>query len=298
MLKGFVFGKNPKNAGYTVFLRELYFGMDLFSSLYPFVFCSLASGSNGNCYYIANGEEGILIDAGISMRSIRKRLGEIGVTINRIKAVFITHDHSDHIKGVAALTQLLEIPVYASHECIESVRNNPDCRDIRTGALTAIGEAAEKHVIGLAVEGFHVSHDAPGSMGYHIRNSHNSITLATDLGYISEKVAFYLKKATVVVLESNYDEEMLHKSRYPRFLRERVSGARGHLGNRQAAEFLAEHFTPYMSHIFLCHLSKENNHPDLAMNTLREKFSNRGIDTGETILRTLPRGARTEPFYF
>lgn len=272
--------------------------MDLFSSLYPFVFCSLASGSNGNCYYIGNGEEGILIDAGISLRSIRKRLSEIGVGIHRIKAVFITHDHSDHIKGVAALTDLLEIPVFASRECVDSIRNNPDCRNIRQSALVGLDETKEKHMIGLAIEGFHVSHDAPGTMGYHIRNSHNSITLATDLGYISEKVAHYLKKASVVVLESNYDEEMLHNSRYPRYLRERVSGARGHLGNRQAAEFLADHYAPHLSHIFLCHLSKENNHPDLALKTLTERLAGRGINSEETIIRTLPRGARTEPFYF
>jgi len=272
--------------------------MDLFSAQYPFVFCSLASGSNGNCYYIGNGEEGILVDVGISLRSIRKRLSEIGVGISRIKAVFVTHDHTDHIKGLAALTMQQTIQVFASTETIMAIQKNPDCHGISADCLFHLNDRETVKLAGLGIENFSVSHDAPGASGYYIRNSHNSITIATDLGYISEKVAGYLKKSTIVVIESNYDEEMLQKSRYPRYLRERISGGIGHLSNRQTSDFLADHIAPHMSHIFLCHLSKENNHPELALKTLEHTLRQRGKSTDTTLIRALPRGARTEPFYF
>lgn len=272
--------------------------MDLFSAQFPFVFCSLASGSNGNCYYIGNGDEGILVDAGISLRSIRKRLWEFRVGINRIKAVFITHDHTDHIKGLAALTKLQQIQVFASSETINAIQKNSDCHSIPPDCLCPLNDRENVLLAGLGIENFSVSHDAPGASGYYIRNSHNSITIATDLGYISEKVAGYLKKSTIVVIESNYDEEMLQNSRYPRYLRERISGGIGHLSNRQASDFLADHYAPHMSHIFLCHLSKENNQPELALKTLEQSLHSRGKSTASTLIRTLPRGARTEPFYF
>lgn len=269
--------------------------MDLFSSLYPFSFCSLASGSNGNCYYVGNGDEGILIDAGITLRSIRKRLSEVGIPMKQIKAILISHAHIDHIKGLSALANTHALPVYASFQTCEGILRNWSASGIRRDLLHTIEDGEKVQLAGLLVETFAVSHDAAGALGYHIRNSHNSITIATDLGFICEKASRYLSLASMLVIESNYDDEMLTNGRYPLQLQKRIRGDKGHLSNVQAADYLTQHYHAGMKQIFLCHLSQHNNTPELALKTLHQHFIDKKVSRSpETVIRALPRGARTE----
>lgn len=269
--------------------------MDLFSALSPFVFCSLASGSNGNCYYVGNGDEGILIDAGIGLRSIRKRLKEIGVALKQVKAVFITHDHIDHIRGLSALVNSMNLPVYATKETWEGISNNRATSDISPEKHCPITEEKTLLLIGFQITPFSVSHDASGAVGFHVLNSHHSLCLATDLGHIGERAGHYLKKASMLVLESNYDEEMLTNGRYPVYLQNRIRGDKGHLGNNQTADFLAENYHPGMKHILLCHLSEHNNTANLVLSTLRNRLTEQNVNLHpDTSIRTLPRMARTE----
>lgn len=260
-------------------------------------FCSLSSGSSGNCYFAGSSEEGILIDAGISARRIRKTLEEIGVGLERIRGIFITHDHIDHISALTILTKKYRIPVFCTEGTWKGILRNRATFDLDQSMFGGAVNGAPLHIAGLTVESFPVSHDAHEAVGYHISNASKSITIATDLGIIGEHAARYLKKADVMVIESNYDEEMLMKGRYPDQLKYRVHGNLGHMCNAHTAEFIAGSYHKGVSHILLCHLSAENNTPAKALETLSSVLSARGVELHpHTEIHTLPRGTRSQLF--
>ncbi len=239
-------------------------------------FCSLSSGSSGNCYYIGNGFQGILIDAGISATSIRRFLGSINVSLQTIMAVFISHNHSDHIKGLEVLIRKNHIPVFTTENIWKSIsprnRISSDC--VREIPLEQI-----VHLAGFDIEVFKVSHDAPETIGFHISFGDKKITIATDLGYICQTSAKYIKEANLLVIESNYDEELLTNGGYPEFLKARIKSDKGHLANHQSSEFLAGIINEGLSHICLAHLSKNNNTPEHALATLENTLRVKGIIT-------------------
>ncbi len=264
---------------------------------HPFEFCTLASGSSGNCHYVGNGEEGILIDAGISTRRIRKSLEEIGGGIDRIKAIFITHDHIDHIGALTRLTKKHQIPVYCTDGTWKGILRNHKTFDVDQSMYREIRPFRRYLAGGFAIEAFPTSHDAHGSVGYHISDNVKSITIATDLGYICDNVAPYLRKCDAMVIESNYDENMLLFGRYPQHLKDRIHGPTGHLCNKHTAGFLADNYRKEITHIILGHLSAENNTPDRALETLHEAFQSKGIQLNGTIVKALARGERSELFH-
>ncbi len=267
--------------------------------LFPvkFQFCSLSSGSSGNCYFIGSSSEGILVDAGISARSIRKILEEIGVGLPLIRGIFITHDHIDHIKGLTILTRKHNIPVYCTVGTWKGILRNRTTFDLEQSLFHKMVPGETIHLAGLGIEAFPVSHDAHEAVGYHIANQSKSITIATDLGVIGDQAAHYLRKADVMVIESNYDEEMLLTGRYPEQLKQRVHGSLGHMCNAHTAEFIASNYHSRLSHILLCHLSAENNTPVKALATLAQTFDLKGIQIHpELIINALPRGSRSELF--
>ena len=269
--------------------------MDLFSALYPFEFCSLASGSSGNSYYIGNGDEGLLIDAGISSRQIVASLAESGISMSQIKAILITHDHSDHIKGLATLANKYSLPVMATPDCLKGISKHPLTGELDKDLMQAIKTRKSFRLAGLEITPFSVPHDGMGNVGYHVRNSHASLTLATDLGVLTDEAIHYLKASTAIVLESNYDEELLQKGSYPPYLKQRIRSHHGHLSNADAATFLQQHFHPCIQHIFLCHLSQHNNHPELAMESAL-KALNGAADANKRVT-VLPRGQRSPLFH-
>ncbi len=249
--------------------------MDLFSHLSHFELCSFGSGSSGNCYYVGNTESAILVDAGINSRSIVKGLEEAGKNIRNIQGILITHDHIDHIKGLPDITQKFNTKVFATAKTWEAIQQNRFTRNVRPGCFQEI-ESEKTFTIGsFSITPFPVSHDAADANGYSISNSQRVLSIATDLGYISSVAAAYMKRSNILVLESNYDEEMLENGPYPAYLKDRIRGNNGHLSNEQTAHFLAENIHPELTHVFLAHLSDHNNKPEKAINTVLDKMHSR-----------------------
>jgi phosphoribosyl 1,2-cyclic phosphodiesterase len=238
-------------------------------------FCSLSSGSSGNCYYIGNEFHGILIDAGISATSIRKFLKNMNIPMDSIMGILITHNHIDHIKGLEVLTRRNHIPAFTTGKIWESILS-PN-KNISRDCIREIPYQKKFNLANFEIEAFPVYHDAPETIGFQICAGGKKITIATDLGHICETAAPYIKDSNLLVLESNYDEQMLENGRYPNFLKERIRSDNGHLGNHQTSTFLADIFSDSINHICLAHLSKNNNTPEKALETLLNTFSERDI---------------------
>ncbi|MDR1698440.1 MAG: MBL fold metallo-hydrolase [Prevotellaceae bacterium] len=254
------------------------------------------SGSSGNCFYIGNAMRGVLIDAGVSVRTIKKRLGDIGIGFENLYGIFVTHDHFDHVKTVSKLSEKHNIPVYTTRTIFEGINRIPHVRPKIYNSRKEIVVNEPVRLGEFTVTAFPVSHDGTENVGYTIEYRDKYFTLATDLGYICENAARQIRRANYLVLESNFDEEMLENGSYPIFLKRRIKCPTGHLSNEQTAEFLSENFHNDLKHIFLCHLSQQNNTPEKAYQTTAEKLISKGISVENnvklTVLnRTMPTGA-------
>jgi len=238
-------------------------------------FWSLSSGSSGNCYYLGNEFHGILIDAGISATSIRKFLKNMDIPMQTIMGVLITHNHVDHIKGLELLTRKNNLPAFTTHKIWKSILT-PD-KKISPDCIHEIPLRQGFQLAGFDIEAFPVCHDAPETIGFHICTCDKKITIVTDLGHICQTAALYIKAANLLVIESNYDEEMLDSGKYPHFLKSRIKSDHGHLGNYQTAAFLADNISENLNIICLAHLSKNNNTPEKVLQTLQQTFTERGI---------------------
>lgn len=238
-------------------------------------FCSLSSGSSGNCYYLGNEFHGILIDAGISATSIRKYLKDMDISMQTIMGVLITHNHIDHIRGLEVLTRKNSLPAFTTNKVWKSILTLQN--KITSDCIREIPLQKKFHLAGFDIEAFPVCHDAPETIGFHICAGEKKITIATDLGHICQTAAPYVKAANLLVIESNYDERMLVNGKYPQYLKARIQSDHGHLGNHQTSVFLADIISDNLSNICLAHLSKNNNSPEIALQTLEQTFSERGI---------------------
>jgi phosphoribosyl 1,2-cyclic phosphodiesterase len=238
-------------------------------------FCSLSSGSSGNCYYLGNEFHGILIDAGISATTIRKYLKNIDISMQTIMGVLVTHNHSDHIRGLEVLTRRNHLPAFTTPKIWDSILS--PYVNISRDCIREIHLQEKFHLAGFDIEAFPVYHDAPETIGFQICAGDKKIIIATDLGHICQTAAPYIKDANLLVIESNYDEEMLINGRYPYYLKARIQSDHGHLGNLQTSVFLADIISDNLTHICLAHLSKNNNTPEKALQTLLQTFSEKGI---------------------
>lgn len=218
-------------------------------------------------------------------------MNEIGRRLINIKAIFVTHDHIDHIKGIQELTQSNKIPVYATASTLKGITMNRFTANVDLSCLHAITYESPIIIGGIKITAFEVDHDAEGAAGYHIENSHQKITIATDLGQIGRRAAHYLQQSNVMVLESNYDEKMLAEGPYPPYLQERIRSKKGHLGNHQTAEFLANCLANNTSHVFLAHLSEHNNRSEIALRTIQKAV---GYRDSRPLVQCLPRKQRSE----
>ena len=232
-----------------------------FMSLY---IASLNSGSNGNCYYIGNDTDAVLVDVGISCRETEKRMKLAGLDICKVKAIFVSHEHGDHIKGVSTLANRYMLPVYITSL---TAKNGPILirhlsKPFAAGEVVSIGS--------LNVTAFAKKHDANDPHSFIISYNDTTVGVFTDIGIACNEVVNYFKQCHAVFLESNYDEAMLENGRYPIHLKNRIRGGEGHLSNRQALELFLQHRPSFMSHILLSHLSKENNDPQLATDLFME----------------------------
>lgn len=251
-------------------------------------FYSLSSGSSGNCYYLGNGQGGILIDAGIPGSSVIRFLKMASVPVASIMGILVTHNHTDHTRGLEYLTRRSFLPVFTTPGVRKSILSPK--RRIAPESIREITPEQKFHLAGFDIVAFPVSHDAPETIGFHIRSGEKAITIATDLGYICNTAALYIRAANLLVIESNYDEQMLINGKYPWFLKERIRSDRGHLGNHQVSSFLAGIIGGTLSHICLAHLSNNNNTPELALQTLNNTLAEKGILlNGKTSISVLNR---------
>jgi len=264
---------------------------ELFAPETKYKLISLASGSNGNCYYLGTSEYGILIDAGISFRIIKKYLREYGIAIETIVAVLVTHDHADHIKSLAGFGAKMNIPVYATETVHYGIERSFYVQDKLVGSRRFIEKGKSFDINEFTVTAFDVPHDTIENVGYQIAIGDKTIVIITDVGRITDTVMYYAATANHLILESNYDEEMLRNGSYPYYLKKRITSGMGHLSNRLAGELLSAVYHEKMNEIWLCHLSKDNNLPELAYNTAENALRERGIIVGkDVILKTLSRG--------
>lgn len=227
---------------------------------------SLNSGSNGNCYYIGNEEEAILVDAGISCRETERRMNRLGLSIRKVKAIFVSHEHSDHIRGIHSIVKKHRIPVYITPETMQQGRLYLD----ETLVYTFTAQEAVT-VGGLSVTAFVKHHDAADPHSFTVSGNHTTIGVFTDIGTPCDQLIHHFQRCHAAFLETNYDEVMLEQGRYPHFLKNRIRGGKGHLSNSQALELFRAYRPPFMSHVLLSHLSRDNNNPELAAALFRSE---------------------------
>lgn len=242
-------------------------------------FCPLFSGSGGNSYYIGSSEKGILIDAGRSAKQLEIMLQKCQIDISAIKAIFITHEHSDHIKGLRVFASRYGFPVYASSGTLEALNDMGCLNDSKFKSFRIDSKGMD--CAGLSVKPFKTSHDSAESMGYRVKTSDGrKVTICTDVGYLSDEVHNNLCGSDMAVLESNHDVGMLENGPYPYTLKRRILSETGHLSNADCAAELCELTKSGTTRFVLVHLSEHNNTPELAFQTSLCSLSLLGLKKG------------------
>lgn len=233
---------------------------------------SLNSGSNGNCYYIGNEEEAILVDAGISCRETERRMKRLDLPMQRLKAIFISHEHNDHINGVAVLSKKYQLPVYIT------TRTEKFCSFELDKKLVKRFKAGKPVTIGrLQVSAFQKEHDAEDPHSFIVSSGVVKIGVFTDIGIACEQVVNHFRQCHAAFLEANYDRDMLMQGNYPWPLKKRITDGKGHLSNSQALELFTHYRAPFLSHLVLSHLSHNNNSPELVDDLFRQHAGNTTI---------------------
>ena len=248
-----------------------------------YMVCVLASGSGGNATFIQYGHTRILIDAGISCRRISQGLETVcGCTLQDLDALFVTHEHRDHIYGIPTILKKSAIPIYTTLETWQAMGSKIAAYQDRFVRLTRKVGLGELQIIP-----FSISHDAARPVGYSLLAGENKVTVATDLGYISQEVEEAAAYSDILVLEANHDEALLRKGPYPMSLQERILSQWGHLSNTTAAELLARLPRKRMMKVLLAHRSAKNNSPAVTVATMRKILTNAGITIGQDMLLRL-----------
>lgn len=258
-------------------------------------FCTLFSGSSGNAAYIEEGDTRILIDAGQGIRIIGQALANIGVGYQDLSAIILTHDHSDHIRGVAPISRKYGLPIYGPRMMLEAMIDRAE--DLLPDRFTSFSGEGPFWFGDLAITPFSTPHDATESVGYTIENKKGKkLAIATDLGHVPDSVYERLRGADFILIESNYDEDLLHNGRYPYYLKRRILSENGHLSNRDCAECICRLCGDGTRHFLLGHLSKENNVPVLAMQSATIKLQEAGYLPGEITIDIAPRSEQSKIF--
>lgn len=226
---------------------------------------ALNSGSNGNCYYIGNEEEAVLIDAGISCRETEQRMKRLELSMKKVKGIFISHEHTDHIKGARLLSKKYNLPIYITQGTLLKSNLN-----FESPLNVKIYPHRPVQIGNLTVTAFPKFHDAHDPQSFIVRYKDLCVGVFTDIGVPCEHVIENFKCCNAIFLEANYDTKMLIEGNYPYYLKQRITSGRGHLSNQQALDLFLQHKPSFMSHIFLSHISKENNDPQLVHNLFKE----------------------------
>lgn len=248
-------------------------------------FTSINSGSNGNCYYVGNENEAVLIDVGLTCKEVELRINRLGLSIDKIKAIFISHEHSDHIKGLSVFAKKHHLPVYISTPTYKSSRlilNEENVFPISHSQQIKIGS--------LNIFAFSKFHDAADPYSFTVECNNVKVGVFTDIGSVCDRLINQFKTCHAAFLEANYCAQMLANGNYPYFLKRRITSGHGHLSNTQALELFQNHKPAFMSHLLLSHLSKDNNDPDLVESIFKSV-------AGDTFIKVASRYQETEVFY-
>jgi phosphoribosyl 1,2-cyclic phosphodiesterase len=259
-------------------------------------FISFGSGSSGNCYFLYTENEGLMIDIGVGVRNLKKQFRDYGLSLNSVHYLLITHDHADHIKSVGSFSHEYHLPVYATEAVHQGIdRNYFVTRKIEAQQKRML-KPGETIVLGdFRVTPFAVPHDASENVGYLVEAGGVTFCMMTDAGCVTPEMGQFISRSDYLVIEANHDIEMLRQGTYPQYLKDRIESNSGHLNNADCAKAIAEHMTERLKHVWLCHLSEENNHPELARKTVETILRQYGIIAGkdlqlEVLRRTKPMG--------
>ncbi len=260
-------------------------------------FISFGSGSSGNCYYLFTENEGLMIDVGLGIRNIKKYFREYGLSFQTLHNIIITHDHADHVKSVGALSYEYNLPVYATESVHYGISKNYCVRHKVQSQFKKIISKNTPFILGeFNIMPFDVPHDSMDNVGFKIEYQGIVFCIMTDIGHVTPEIKKMVGEADYLVIEANYDAEMLLKGPYPQYLKDRIVGGNGHLCNKYCADVIAESASSRLKYIWLCHLSEENNHPELARITVEQTLIAAGMDIGNTVQldvlkRNMPMGA-------
>lgn len=273
-------------------------------------YISFASGSSGNSCYVGNDRGGIVIDAGIRADQIEDILHDHGVSMRHVKALVLTHDHSDHVRySYSLLRNNRHLSLYCTPRVLNGLLRRHSISKRIKEYHTPIFKEIPFKVADMEITAFDVPHDGSDNMGFSIDFEGHRFVLATDLGAVTDRARYYMSMANYLVIEANYDSDMLRLGRYPEYLKARIRAGNGHLDNRDTAAFLKEIINPRLKYIFLCHLSKDNNTPVRALKEVRDALVERGVTVGhaeesvsdrkaDVQLMALPRFDPTRWFVF
>ena len=244
-------------------------------------FSVLASGSTGNAFYIESGEEKILVDAGLSGKKIENLMQQVNIDPHDLSRILVTHEHSDHIKGLGIMARRYNLPIYANEKTWQAM-------DGQLGKLSVdqkfhFNSEETKTFGGIDVESFAVSHDAADPMFYTFHQDGKKVALVTDLGYVSERIKKTVEGADAYIFESNHDVSMLRMGRYPWNVKRRILGDSGHVSNEDCALALTDILTDQTKRIYLAHLSLDNNMKDLARMSVENILTDHGFEIGSRI---------------
>lgn len=262
-------------------------------------FFSLSSGSCGNCYYFTNGEVSFLIDAGVGPRITRKNLLEHELKLEDVDFILVTHDHIDHIKSLGIISSKYSKPVYTTKGIRDALLWNMCTRGRLKGSLHLLEKDKVNNILSVKVTPFDVPHDATETVGYFIEFEGHKITIITDCGYMTPSVLEYACLSDTLILESNYDSDMLKEGNYPYQLKTRILGESGHLSNAEACEALMKIYSTRrgrLDNIFLCHISGNNNTPERCYNAALEALESVGARPQDMLLAVLPRGVPSKMY--
>ena len=245
-------------------------------------FISFGSGSSGNSYYLYTETDSILIDVGVGIRALKKHFHNYGLRFEDVHHIFITHDHADHVKSVGSLSTDYHLPVYATRKIHVGIERNYCVRKkIAPNHVHVIEKGVPLNVGEFKITPFGVPHDSTDNVGYFVECEGVTFCLITDVGHITEEMHDFIGRSNYLVIEANHSEEMLLQGHYPQYLKDRILGPNGHLSNVACGQALADYASPALRHVWLCHLSEENNHPELARKTVEQILRSKGIVVGK-----------------
>ena len=294
----------------TIDTRTIALRQNMAQAPSPLFYISFGSGSSGNCCYLGTRNAGILIDAGILTETIVDTLKENGIKMENIVGICLTHDHGDHVKYAYNIVRKHKhMKVYCTNRVVNGMLRKHNISKRIKDYHSPIFKEIPFKLGDFEITAFDVPHDGDDNMGFFVRHGDKNFVVATDLGAISERARHYISQAHYLMIEANYDKEMLIKGTYPDYLKRRIQTDRGHMDNVETAAFLSEIYTPQLKYIFLCHLSNDNNTPEIALNTISKALKDKGLTIGtaqETIedrkadvqLMALPRLEPTRWFVF